>query len=64
MNRETLYAMGEQKLRELLAQCKPGQQELFHLMYPKGIENIPDDELSWAIIQCENTIKKNERGLL
>lgn len=47
------------KLRELLAQCEPGQQEVFGRMYPEGVDEMPVDKLDWATQQCENTIRKN-----
>jgi hypothetical protein len=49
--------------RELLAgllnQCTEQQQSLFYRMY-KSITDMPDKQINWAIIQCENTIKAND----
>ncbi len=46
-------------LKELLSQCTEKQQEFFDHMYIYGIDHMPKDKINWAIIQCENTIKKN-----
>ena len=46
-------------LKELFYQCTEKQQEFFDHLYPYGIDHIPKEKLEWAIIQCENTIQKN-----
>jgi len=48
-------------LKMLLMQCSSGQQRLFHRMYPDGPDGMPEEKIPWAIQQCENTIKKNEK---
>lgn len=51
-----------QVLADLLAQCTLEQIDLFNRMYG-SIEDIRDDQIDWAIQQCERTIKENkERG--
>lgn len=53
--------MGRDKIKELIAQCTQGQQDLFKRCYPSGIDNIPDENVSSAISLCERTIEKNKR---
>ena len=49
-------------LKKALSQCTQPQQDFFHKMYPGGIDNIPEEKLSWAITQCENTLKVKKRN--
>jgi hypothetical protein len=46
-------------LKELLSKCTEPQINLFNRMY-KSIEEIPDENIPWAIQQIERTIIKNE----
>ena len=48
-------------LADLLSQCLPEQQDLFRKMYGSDTNAIPDAKVNWAIQQCENTLKKNEK---
>lgn len=59
MQSETMTSLKD-KMKEMLAQCTPEQQELFHKMYKNGIDGIPDNKMDWAFCQIERTLKKNE----
>lgn len=48
-------------LKELYDQLRPEQQNVIHLMYT-SLDNIKEEQLAWAICQCENTIIKNSKG--
>lgn len=68
----TLQRLKKEKreiLFKMVIQCTDKQQLLFKQMYShknlelpmdKVVENIPEEKLDWAIIQCENTLKKAE----
>lgn len=45
-------------LRDLLSQCTEEQIEVFNRMYV-SIDRIEDDQIDWAIQQCERTIEGN-----
>jgi hypothetical protein len=59
----TLQIMTEKfqrdKLTEILNQCSPEQQELFHRIFPNGPRS---EQLYTAYDLCERTIEKNLRG--
>ena len=64
---EELQEFARKKLKEGLAKCTEGEQRLFKQMYyypnleaPIGeaVDAIPEDKLSWAMKQVENTLKK------
>ena len=62
MNYSTLDAVENFKheaLRNLLAQCTAGQQELFGKVFPEGIEKLTDEKYRTAVKLCERTITLN-----
>lgn len=44
-------------LQELYDQLLPKEQEVFMLMY-KSMDNVKEEQLVWAICQCERTVSK------
>jgi hypothetical protein len=55
-----------QKLAEILAQCTPEQQKLFHeRLFPANLfpNGVPADRLDGAYDLCERTLKKNREQL-
>lgn len=48
-------------LRDLYNQCTKAQQNLFNRMY-KSIDEIKEENIDWAIQQCERTIANNKRS--
>lgn len=46
-------------LRDLYNQVTKEQQEFFCKMYG-SLDGVKDDQINWAIQQCEATIKKNK----
>ena len=59
-------------LLDLLTRCNPAQREMFGRMYhtknisappEELITTVGDNEMDWAIQQCENTIRKNAREI-
>ena len=45
-------------LKGLLLQCTEKQINMFNRMY-KSVEEIPEENISWVMKQCERTINKN-----
>lgn len=69
---ETLQRLLKEKrqiLKDMVITCTDEQQMLFKRMYshknldlpmPDVVDNIPEEKLDWAIIQCENTLRKKQ----
>lgn len=58
---ETLKKIEEyrrQLLLDLYSQCTESQQVKFKMMH-KSIDDIPDDKIEIAILQCEKALQKN-----
>lgn len=60
------------ELRQLLAQCTPGQHHTFRLMYShkdlekpidKVVDDMPAEKIDWAIQQAETTVINNAKRL-
>lgn len=60
------------ELKQLLAQCTPGQHHVFRLMYShkdlekpieKVVDDMPPERIDWAICQVETTIINNTNRL-
>ncbi len=46
-------------VKELLSQCTEEQQGFFNRMY-KSIDDIPEEKMRWAYLQCQRTIENNK----
>ena len=49
-----------QKLKELYNMCTIPQQKFFNKMYG-SLDDVPEENINWAIQQCERTIEKNKK---
>lgn len=72
MRNKTLISLARKLLKESIAQCTIGQQNLFKKMYPYKdsietddiflfVDKMDSDRLDHAITQVENTIIKNKK---
>ncbi len=72
MRNKTLISLARKLLKEAIAQCTIGQQNLFKKMYPYKdsietndiflfVDKMDSDSLDRAITQVENTITENKR---
>ena len=61
-----------QQLKDLLARLSDGNIALFKRMYSPNdmelhidsvVDKMPADKLDWAIEQCENTLRKNDKTI-
>lgn len=57
-------------LKSLLLDCNDSQQQIFKRMYSPDnldlhinevVDNMPDDQIAWAVKQCERTILSNQK---
>lgn len=49
-------------LSELYHSMPPANQNVFNMMY-KSLDGVEDEQLCWAICQCETTIQKMNKSL-
>ena len=68
---KTLATFARDSLKERLSKCTDGQKHIFKRMYSPNdleadinlvVDRIPEDSLSWALTQVENTMKKFNKG--
>ena len=58
---DEIYTYKRTILADLLHKCTEEQQERFSRMYPEtDVKSFPEENLNWAIQQCERTVAKNE----
>ena len=52
--------MERERLKLLLSECTAKQRAMFLHIYPEGVDKMPKRQLPLAILQVQNTIRRNK----
>ena len=50
------------QVRELLGECTEQQRKTFALVFPDGVDRLPEKKLRQAVDLCNRTVLKNRTG--